>query len=81
MLNDFSKLDWAHAHFTDRSITFGGVIYKIGSKLERKMAPPKAYFGEKYTDELDEMGLGSVDSDLEELSDDDLKDLEERPYF
>ena len=47
LLHDFAKLDWAHAHITDRSITFGGVIYKVTSKLQREMNPPRAYFGER----------------------------------
>ena len=81
LLNDFSQLDWAHAHITDRSITFGGIIYKIENKQEQKMVPPQYYFGEEHREEANDTGLNSEDSDLEELSDDDLKELERQPYF
>ena len=45
------------------------------------MVPPRYYFGERYADDLDEENQSSEDSDLEEFSDDDLKELEKRPYF
>ena len=45
------------------------------------MVPPRYYFGERYADDLDEDNQSSEDSDLEEFSDDDLKELEKRPYF
>ena len=45
------------------------------------MVPPRYYFGERHSDDLDDDGLSSEDSDLEEFSDDDLKELDKRPYF
>ena len=45
LLYDFAKTDWNHAHIAKRSITFGGVIYRIKSTLENTMIPPLVYFG------------------------------------
>ena len=45
------------------------------------MIPPKYYFGERHADDADAMEVSSQDTDLGEFSDDDLKELESRPYF
>ena len=48
VISTLKKSPWSHAHITDKSVTYDGVIHNLKTDKTCILAPPQIYFGLKY---------------------------------